>query len=187
MTAPAGRAGGKRGPPRGCRLSQTAGGLRAAPGPAARTGREPCAVLVASFAAPGGFLWLLRRGSWSWAGRSSTGPCSGLGGKGEGQLPGTRGQRGGSARSSSLSLSSPVTAPLHFLRLPGCPPPPCKRATLGAVRHRPRPSPVSASCPPCTHSPGPAPGPTRATASTRPRADERTENTEPLGGSPPVP
>ena len=30
-------------------------------------------------------------------------------------------------------------------------------------------------------------GPTRATASTRPRADERTENTEPLGGSPPVP
>ena len=76
-------------------------------------GEEPCAIssprcsllrslLLASFAAPGGFLWLPRRGQlvlgWEELGRA---PLGGLGEKREGQPPGTRGQRGGSARSSS--------------------------------------------------------------------------------------
>lgn len=132
-------------------------------------------------------------GSWSWAGKA--GPCWGLGQEGGTAPRKQRPREGGSARSSLLSPSSPVAAPLHFLGfcLASRPAPGQASAgerrgqALGAGRHTcPPPShPVSISSPTLHVQPPPRPThPTHATASTSPHTDERIENKEPLWTSP---
>lgn len=194
LTGPARRAGGKR----GRRLSQTQAGSELPLGRQRGRARSPArcsparcfpaAALVASFAAPGGFLWLPRRGQLvlGWEGW----PCWGLGGKREGQPP--RKQRPGEgARPGAppFPLPSPAAAPLHFLRLlalQASPPP--GQASAGERRGQrwglggtpPAPSPPLSQPvpPPCTSNPRPATHPTHSTASTSPHTDERTENKE---------
>lgn len=154
----------------------------------------PAAALVASFAAPGGFLWLPRRGQLvlGW----EAGPCWGAWRQEGGTAPRKqRPERGLGPELLPFPLlprcRSPSFPPASALQASPAPwPGVCRRAsrtTLGAGRHTcPAPSPPSSQPvpPPCTSNPRPATHPTHATASTSPHTDERIENKEPLWTSP---